>query len=60
MAEPIKSGKEILSEFFAKIFYIPGADKEVTKVLAELYKEGKLSDVNVRNELQKLRKQNAN
>jgi flagellin-specific chaperone FliS len=55
MEEKVKSGKEILDDFFNDINDIPDVDKEIAEMLSDLYQNGKLTDVNVKNELQKLR-----
>ena len=54
----VKSGKEILDDFFKDIQNIPNVDKDIAQSLASLYEQGKLTDTNVKNELQKLREQN--
>ncbi len=60
MTNQVQSGKEILDDFFLIISNIPGVDSTIAKSLADLYKQGKLTDTNVKNELQKLREQNGN
>ncbi len=60
MENQVKSGKEILNDFFDKIQNIENVDKSLAQSLANLYKQGKLTDSNVKNELQKLREQNGN
>ena len=56
MAEnKIKSGKEILDDFFENIENIENVDPNISKMLAKLYQEDKLTDTNVKNELQQLR-----
>lgn len=54
----VKSGKEILDEFFKDIVSIENVDPKIANGLAELYSNGKLTDKNVVNELQKIRQQN--
>ncbi|MCC9063646.1 hypothetical protein [Flavobacterium piscisymbiosum] len=56
MESKVKSGKEILDDFFKNIENIPDVDKDIAKMLADLYTQGKLTDTNVKNELPKLRK----
>lgn len=56
----VKSGKEILDGFFKNISTIENVDRTVANSLAELYSQGKLTDKNVANELQKIRQQNDN
>lgn len=60
MAEKVKSGKEILDEFFDNIENIENVDPEIAKILTKLYKENSLSEKSVKNELGKLREQNDN
>lgn len=60
MEEKVKSGEEIVNDFFNSIEETKGVDVNIAKMLATLYKEGKLTDVNVKNELQKLREQDGN
>lgn len=55
MAEKVKSGKEILDDFFNSIEEIENVDKDIAKMLFNLYQDDKLTDTNVKNELQKLR-----
>ena len=55
MAEKVKSGKEILDDFFNGIEEIKNVDTDIAKMLSELYQNDKLTDTNVKNELQKLR-----
>jgi hypothetical protein len=56
----VKSGKEILDDFFKDVENIPGVDKNIAQSLTTLYEQSKLTDINVKNELQKLREQNGN
>jgi hypothetical protein len=60
MDKKVKSGKEILDEFFATISSLENVDKELAVSLASLYQQGKLTDTNVKNEIQKIRDKNAN
>lgn len=60
MAEKVKSGKEILDDFFDGIEEIENVDKDIAKMLSKLYQDDKLTDINVKNELQKLRDGNKN
>ena len=55
MADKVKSGKEILDDFFNEIEKIENVDTDIAKMLSELYQNDKLTDTNVKNELQKLR-----
>lgn len=56
----VKSGKEILDDFFKEISSIENVDITIANSLAELYNNGKLTDKNVVNELQKIRTENGN
>jgi hypothetical protein len=56
----VKSGKEILNDFFKEISNIENVDKTIAESLAVLYHNGKLTDKNVVNELQKIRNENGN
>jgi hypothetical protein len=55
MKDKVKSGKEILNDFFDGIEEIENVDIDIAKMLSKLYQEDKLTDTNVKNELQKLR-----
>jgi hypothetical protein len=57
MDKKVKSGKEILDEFFKDISKIKNVDKAIAESISNLYHQGKLSDTNLKNELQKLRDQ---
>lgn len=58
MDSKVKSGKEILDDFFKDIQNIENVDKNIAQSLSNLYEQGKLTDANVKNELQRLREQN--
>jgi hypothetical protein len=60
MENQVKSGKEILDDFFKEIESIENVDKNIAQSLAGLYQQDKFTDANVKNELQKLREQNGN
>lgn len=51
MDDKIKSGKDVINDFFAEIYNIPNADKKTVDALVELYSQAKLSDKNVQNTL---------
>jgi hypothetical protein len=55
MTDQIKSGQEILDEFFSHITDIEGVDQEVVKTIIKLYQEGKLTNINISNELSRIR-----
>ncbi len=52
----VKSGKEILDDFFMEISNIENVDKDISTILYELYKENKLTEKAVINKLEELRK----
>jgi uncharacterized protein YerC len=54
MESNVKSGKEILDDFFENIESIENVDKDIAKMLADLYTQGKLTDITVKYELPKL------
>lgn len=58
MENEIKSGAQILDDFFNEIENLPKIDLKVAKVFKSLYEQGKLTDTNVKNELQKVRESN--
>lgn len=60
MESKVKSGKEILDDFFKNIENIPNVDKDIAKMLANLYDQNKLTDTNVKNELPNLPKKDVN
>ena len=49
MTDEIKSGKQVIEEFFSEIMSIDGIDKKTTAKLTSLYNEGKLTDINIQN-----------
>ena len=55
MTDKIKSGQEILDDFFSQITSIDGVDQEVANTVLKLYQEGKLTNTNLSNELSNLR-----
>ena len=54
MSEEIKSGKEVIDEFFAEVMNIEGVDKKTVEKLTSLYREGKLTDTNIENAMGQL------
>ena len=60
MKNKVKSGKEILDDFFTNISKIKNIDKDLAESLSNLYQQGKLTDTNLKNELAKLRDKDAN
>lgn len=59
MSKKVKSGKEILDEFFNDLKEIKGVDSTIANAIYDLYKEEKFSDANLKNKLQELRDQDA-
>jgi len=55
MKTELKSGKQILDEFFAEIKTYSDVDRDVVNAIVELYKSDKLSDKNLSNVLLELR-----
>jgi len=54
MDRKIRSGKDVIDDFFAEIYNIPNTDKKTIDVLVELYSQGKLSDKNVQNAMDEI------
>jgi hypothetical protein len=54
MSDEIKSGKQVIDEFFAEIMNIEGVDKKTVEKLAFLYSEIKLTDTNIENAMGQL------
>jgi len=57
MTARIRSGQEVLEEFFAEIASIDGIDNDVANIVINLYRDGKLSDTNLSNELARIREE---
>lgn len=55
MGTEIKSGKEILDEFFEDIKTVEKLDQDTTEAIVNLYETGKLTDSNLTNALIELR-----
>jgi hypothetical protein len=60
MDKPVKSGKEILDDFFNGILNIPGVDERLASEIKKLYDEGKLTKTNLSNILTSLREEKVN
>ena len=60
MTEQIKSGQEILDEFFRQIGNIEGVDQDVAQTVLRLYQEGKLTNTNLSNDLGTIREKKEN
>ena len=60
MSDEIKSGKDVIDEFFAEILNIEGVDQKTVEKLVELYGENKLTDSNIQNALEELKQAELN
>lgn len=60
MNHKVKSGKEILDEFFEEIKDLENVDNSIAESLSQLYKQGRLTDANLKNTLQNIRESNEN
>lgn len=56
----IKSGKDVINEFFAEILNVKGVDQKTVEKLVELYKENNLTDSNIQNALEELKQAELN
>jgi len=54
MSDKIKSGKEVIDEFFAEIMNIEGVDKKIVEKITALYSKGELTDTKIQNALEQL------
>jgi len=54
MSDKIKSGKEVIDEFFAEILHIEGVDERTVKKLVSLNDEKKFTDTNIQNAMDEL------
>jgi predicted nucleotidyltransferase len=54
MNDSIKSGKEVIDEFFSEIYNVEDADKNTVDILVSLYSKNKLTDTNLQNALDDL------
>lgn len=54
MSDEIKSGRQVIEEFFAEIMNIEGVDKKTVEKLTSLHGEGKLTDTSIQNAMDKL------
>ncbi|GAH98240.1 unnamed protein product [marine sediment metagenome] len=55
MTDQIRSGQEVLDEFFTEIASMDGIDNDVADIVINLYREGKLTNTNLSNELARIR-----
>jgi len=54
MTDKIKSGKDVLDEFFSEILNIQGTHERTIETLISLYSKGKLTDTNLQNALDEI------
>lgn len=54
MDNQIKSGKDVIDEFFAEILNVEGTDESTVNKLIELYSDNKFTDSNIQNALEEL------
>ena len=54
MDKKIKSGKDVIDEFFSEIYNIDNVDEKTIESLVSLYDEDKLTDKNIQNALDEL------
>jgi len=57
MTDRIRSGQQVLEEFFTEIANIDGIDNDVANIVINLYRDGKLTDTNLSNELARIREE---
>lgn len=60
MDKPVKSGKEILDDFFNNLLNISNVDKKLALEIKKMYEEKKLSSTNLSNKLFSLREEEVN
>jgi len=54
MSNEIKSGKEVIDEFFAEIHQVENVDKKIVDALVSLHDQGKFTDKNIQNAMESL------
>jgi hypothetical protein len=57
MDNQIKSGKDVIDEFFSEILNVEGTDEKTVNKLIELYGENKFTDSNIQNVLEELKQE---
>lgn len=60
MSDEIKTGKDVIDEFFAEIINVDGVDHKTVEKLIELYSKNKLTDSNIQNALDDLKQEALN
>jgi hypothetical protein len=54
MENSIKSGKDVLEDFFAEILNVPNTDKKTVEKLIELYGSGKFTERQIVNTMDEI------
>lgn len=57
MTSQVKSGNEMLDEFFDRLHELPGVDKDIADMLVVLYRKGILTHKQISNALLRLQKE---
>ena len=60
MTSHVKSGNEILEEFFNELHEIPNVDKDIADLLLNLYRQGNLTHRRLSTALQELQEEENN
>jgi len=60
MDKLVKSGKEILDDFFNSILAIPNVDEKLASQIKKMYEEGKLTNTNLSNKFTSLKEEEIN
>jgi len=60
MTNHVRSGNEIVEEFFSELHELPGVDKVIADMLLELYRKGTLTHRRLANGLLELREEEDN
>lgn len=53
MKDKIKTGRDVIEDFFAEILNIPNTHNQTVQKIIDLYSAGKLTDTNLQNALDK-------
>lgn len=60
MSNEIKSGKDVIKEFFSEILNLEGVEPKTVERLVKLFQENKLTDSNIQNALEELKQTELN
>ena len=60
MNEKIKSGKDVIDEFFAEILHVEGVDQKTVEKLVELHKDNSFTEKSIQNALEALKQAELN